>query len=26
VRSRPLYRRPFEGVAKALDKAWPDLA
>ncbi|MDQ1371966.1 MAG: hypothetical protein QG582_881 [Candidatus Thermoplasmatota archaeon] len=26
VRARPLYRRPFEGVAKVLDKAWPDLA
>lgn len=26
VRARPLYRRPFEGVAKVLEKAWPDLA
>lgn len=26
VKSRPLYRRPFEGVAKVLDRAWPDIA
>jgi hypothetical protein len=26
VRARPLYRRPFEQVARALEKAWPDLA
>ncbi|MGD9962990.1 MAG: hypothetical protein AB7S97_03735 [Thermoplasmata archaeon] len=26
VRARPLYRRPFEEVAKVLDKTWPDLA
>lgn len=26
VRARPLYRRPFEDVAKVLDKTWPDLA
>jgi hypothetical protein len=26
VRARPLYRRPFEEVARMLDKRWPDLA
>lgn len=26
VRARPLYRRPFEQVAKVLDRAWPDMA
>jgi hypothetical protein len=26
VRARPLYRRPFEEVARALDKRWPNLA
>lgn len=26
VRARPLYRRPFEEVAKMLDKRWPNLA
>lgn len=26
VRARPLYRRPFEEVARALDKSWPSLA
>ncbi len=26
VRARPLYRRPFEEVAKALERRWPNLA
>lgn len=26
VRARPLYRRPFEEVAKVLDRSWPELA
>lgn len=26
VRARPLYRRPFEQVARAIEKGWPDLA